>query len=693
MDNQPAVVIKRFNTDRTGIETVAYLENAYNVAYALPANDIYTCSFKLPADDHKAPDITPTSLIEIWDNGERVELFKVDTLLEESTADGHFLTVTGSHVRKFLQQRALFSIHEPTGETIEAVIKELLATPDEDGQPKQTDWVLSPHFTEVVGSLVIDYHFENSDIDAALWSIPENWKTPTQWVYDTTVYPWEINLVIADDQPASIIQHGKNLVSLSISQPIEAVANRFYGLGSGDGLNQTTLMTAEDLEVDPTGNTKNGHFYVEDAESIAKYGLIEDYYTDSSVGEPSLLLLGAKKALADYKEVRPVITVEAIDLYPQTKLEQDRFVTGKGCRIIDPETGMDAVYRILNVSKSDVTGQPYAVTLTLGDMPNTLATTIDRLYNRDNADKVNAQGATNIWSRPFADNVDKDHPIKVTFRLPDDLVYVNKLILDIQVEKFRAYETGQAAGGGSTSTSEVALTTKTSDVTISGSSGTTSATAPSTTSGAVTQSYTYTDEGNRIVTHSRWDYLIYDDETQRGIEPAFGDPSDEHRTIAPAYLLPADLYQATGSLPEDLTPIPVHLYQHEHPHTHSIPGHTHTIGAHTHTIPGHTHTIDKHSHTIDNHTHALQYGIYEPEITVTSLRVQFDGKDISTGSGLEYEIDILKAIRQKNYDKISRGKHTITITPITNDGGDGLCRITGELFIQCFVQSRGDYTV
>lgn len=698
MANEPAVVLKRFNKDRTAIETVAYLENAYNVSYALPANDIYRCSFKIPADDYKASNITPTSLLEIWDNGERVELFMVDELQEESNKDGHFLVVTGSHVRKFLQRIVLHSVHERSGNSIEDVIRWLLRCGD--GESRQTDWVLSPKFNDSISinALKIDYHFENSNIDAALWSVPQNWKTSTRWEYDTTVYPWHINLVEVSDAVSSIIQRGKNLNGLSIAKPVETVANRFYGLGSGEGINQTSLMFAEDLEVDPTGNAKNGAFYVEDKDSIDKYGLVEDYYTDRSVSNPSLLLMGTKKALNDYKEVRPVIAVEAVDLYPQTKQEQDHFVTGTCCRIIDPETGVDEVHRILNVSKSDVTGQPYAVNITLGDMPNTLASTIDRLYNRDNTDKVNAQGATNIWSRPFADNVDVDHPIKITFRLPDDLVYVNKLVLDVQVEKFRAYETGQKSGGGNTGTSKEELVTDISTKVSSDSAGDAliSGGVNSATSEAFSAKYSY-PEGDDHPTQTTTHWSFHNEKKEdRTIEPTDSHDDEPDVMYSVGFVYPADIALALNTVVANDGLIPVIAYQHEHPHVHkiTIPSHTHQIEAHSHNIE-HTHKIGGHSHKIDDHTHAIEYGIYEePTLSVSSIRVQFNNNDIDVGAGLEFnDIDILNKIQQKQGQKISRGKHTLTITPITNDGGKGLCRITGELFIQCFIQSRGDYAV
>lgn len=698
MDNQSAVIVKRFVSGRTAIETTAYLENAYDVAYTLPADDLYTCSFKLPGDDPKAIHLTDTCLIELWDNGERVELFGIDSKAEVSDDSGHVLTVTGTHVRKILREKALFSVHQFTGLPIGDVIRGLLETTDEDGQKKQKDWVLSPDFDEHLRDLAIDYAFENSDIDSALWSLTENWETPTLWTYNTAVYPFEINLQAAPAYASSVIRRGHNLASLSINKPISTVANRIYALGSGEGINQISIMNAEDLELDPTGETKNGHYYVDDQDSIDHYGVIEDYHIDRSINDPPLLLMGAKSTLQNYKEVKPVIQIKAVDLYPQTKLPQDRFVTGYGCLIEDSETGLNNVYRILSLSKSDVKGKPADIDLTLGDMPNTLAGAMTRLYRRDNADKVNAQGATNIWSRPFADNADAQHPITFKFRLPEDLVYINKLTLDIDIEPFRAYETGQAGGGGNTKTSSETLTTDQNTKTTSAAGGDTTVTYEDDvqTSEQVNATYSYSyPPGSEfaIKTQTKWSYHN-EDPDKRDLEPSTAHQDEPDRVFSGGFVYPADIADAVG-LPEEAgSPlVPVIMFQHSHPHTHNvvIPGRSHVIGAHTHNI-AHTHTIPGHTHTINEHTHAIEYGIYEePTLPISSIRVQIDARDVTAiGGGPTYTgIDLLKSIPKDQSGRVSRDQHTLTITPISKDiGGKGLCRITGELFIQCFVQAR-----
>ena len=115
-------------------------------------------------------------------------------------------------------------------------------------------------------------------------------------------------------------------------------------------------------------------------------------------------------------------------------------------------------------TKSDLTGKPGDVELILGRMYNTIANAIDKVYNRDQEEKRTSQGATNIWTQSFGDNADADHPIEFVFRLPDDLLNVNKCVLDFTVSHFRTYSKGALGGGGGTSGSGTLHTTKAEEV-------------------------------------------------------------------------------------------------------------------------------------------------------------------------------------------------------------------------------------
>ncbi|MEK3658186.1 hypothetical protein NSQ29_01325 [Paenibacillus sp. FSL F4-0236] len=56
---------------------VAWLENAFNIEYSMPLNSLWTAAFSLPGDDPKNAECKPFYFVELYDNNERVELFRI----------------------------------------------------------------------------------------------------------------------------------------------------------------------------------------------------------------------------------------------------------------------------------------------------------------------------------------------------------------------------------------------------------------------------------------------------------------------------------------------------------------------------------------------------------------------------------------------------------------------------------------
>ncbi|MCI8554154.1 MAG: hypothetical protein HFJ80_04325 [Clostridiales bacterium] len=708
----PPVAIKQRDRKTGTLKTLAWLENAHSVKYSLIANGISTCSFRLPADDPKARYIQPQSLIEITDNGETVGLFCIYDRLLIKEDEGVLVEVQGRHVIRLLQDKLLFSLHQITGRPLPEVIRYILEAVDENGGRKQSDWVLG----NCDYDNVIDYLFENVTLYDALQTITEKWQEPTLWVYDTSVYPFRLSLRRMPQEPGAEIRSGRNLVSLSIENEYGCIANRCYALGAGEGINQLGIMNAENLEDD--GQPKrNGHYYVQDDASIAKYGLRESLIIDRSVSDAPLLLMEAKKSLSDSRDPAPIIKVKAADLWSQTRQPRDHFIPGEIVRIVDPELDYHDEMRLWQVSKGDLTGNPGEVELVIGRVYNTVSGAIDKVYRRDQQEKRSSQGATNVWSQSFGDNADREHPVKIVFRLPDDLLNVNKCVLDFLVTPFRAYERGADGGGGGT----VGMTADTSSAagggeTISISSTDTSAegggqtigisaNASSADGGGDTseeQSATYTQfwqpgtggaPGYYVQTNTKWSY--HDENPENWLT----EPSNRYKDdgyMKSAWPL-APLAQGTISA--------FTLYQHWHPHTHALPAHRHSIVhshtlpqhrhsiVHAHTLPMHTHRIN-HEHKLPEHTHELEYGIYEePTLAVAGVRIHVDGKLLGSYSLTGDGVDILRALRTDSNGRVVRGRHTVELTPTPSNTGEGLCKIDGALYIQCFVQSRGDYAI
>ncbi len=671
----PPVIIKKIDRENKKVHTLAYLENAYEIEYTQALDTVSTCSIRLPADDPKAKYLDPNNLIEIEDNGESVGLFWIEQIIKVKEANSIYYNVIGYHAINSLSRILLFGLHQYTGLPVSDTIRALLETEAEHGGRKQVDW----DFGGSDYDNVIDYSFENVSVYSALQSITKNWKEPNMWVYDTSVYPFKVSLRRMSNEITSRLHSGYNLLELSVEDEYLAMANRYYALGSGEGVNQVNLLYAKDLESET--EAQNEHYYVENAESIEKYGLRESILVDRSITEPSLLLLAANEKLDYYSRLDPIIKVRAADVWEETCQPIDHFVPGQVCRIIEPELDYDEPWRIIRRTKPDLTGKPGDVELILGRMYNTIANAIDKVYNRDQEEKRTSQGATNIWTQSFGDNADADHPIEFVFRLPDDLLNVNKCVLDWTVSHFRTYSKGALGGGGGTSGSGTLHTTKAGGGGTSG-SGTLATTEAGGggTSGAMTPDYVVNpgDPKHPYETNVHWS--VYDGAYQSKIEPfALWENGD--------YVSPVRIATEHGD--ENAL-----IFTHDHPHTHEVANHVHEVADHVHTLKDHVHEVADHTHPLPDHTHDLEYGIYEePTLAVTGVKIYVDGNLIGV-SGLEGDgVDVLRLLTKGNDGKVIRGRHTVKIVPSPSGTGDGLCKIDGSLYIQCFIQSRGSFTL
>lgn len=678
----PPVSIKKIDRENKKVHTLAYLENAYEIEYTQALDTVSTCSIRLPADDPKAKYLDPNNLIEIEDNGESVGLFWIEQIIKVKEANSIYYNIIGYHAINSLSRILLFGLHQYTGLPVSETIQALLETEAEHGGRKQVDW----DFGGSDYDNVIDYSFENVSVYSALQSITKNWKEPNMWVYDTSVYPFKVSLRRMSNEITSRLHSGYNLLELSVEDEYLAMANRYYALGSGEGVNQVNLLYAKDLESET--EAQNEHYYVENAGSIEKYGLRESILVDRSITEPSLLLLAANEKLDYYSRLDPIIKVRAADVWEETCQPIDHFVPGQVCRIIEPELDYDEPWRIIRRTKPDLTGKPGDVELILGRMYNTIANAIDKVYNRDQEEKRTSQGATNCYGYSVQDNAGTDQngnidPVVLRFRLPDDLLNVNKCVLDWQTENFRTYSQGAAAGGGTT----IGMDT---DTTTAGGGGTTigidtdvsSSTTADTvvTSGEVTPDYVVNpgDPDHPYETNVHWS--VYD-----GREKSKFEPFADWGTLG--WVSPVRI--ATDHGDDNAL-----IFAHDHPHYHNvtIKGHNHKI-PHTHILGDHVHRMP-HTHTTPDHTHNLEYGIYkEPTLAVSGIRIEVDGTVLDGVYGLDKDgLDIIPHLRRSsNY--IDRGMHTIKFYPVASGANKALCRISAQVFIQCFIQSRGDYKV
>lgn len=71
------------------MKKLAYLDNAYAIGYQLTLNELWYANFSMPADDPKNIYCQPFNYVEIYDDNQRVELFRImpSTLIRSSQGD------------------------------------------------------------------------------------------------------------------------------------------------------------------------------------------------------------------------------------------------------------------------------------------------------------------------------------------------------------------------------------------------------------------------------------------------------------------------------------------------------------------------------------------------------------------------------------------------------------------------------
>lgn len=618
------------------MKRLAYLDNAMSVGYTLETNSLWTATFTMPADDPKTEYCTPLNYVEIFDGDERIDLFRIiGEDLERS--DGATRFYNCEHVLATLLNDVLFQYHQcgGTGVRTAEVLNYIL------NRQTTRNWVLgSCEFTRY-----FEYNWENSTLLAALFAVPECFDSDYLWTWDTTGYPWSISLVAPSDKLKSEIRYAKNMTNIVKSQDASGIANRIYALGYGEGVNQLTISSVN-----------NGLPYVEDALSIEKYGLCSTILVDTRYEVAENLKAYAEQILRESAEPYNSYEIGAIDLHRLTGDAFSRFWPGEIVRVVDDEDGVNLRTRIVSVVKDDAQGDPGNVTVTLANKSKDIAGSISDLQSRALIGETYAQGATNQQVYNFSDNADATHPATMKIYIDESVVRINKMLLNIQFEPFRAFEKAIGGGGGQTTSSGGGSTTS------SGGGSTTSSGGGSTTSsgGGQTSSATALESSN-ILPNETNGQAVHNHGLSRDAKLAIVDSSLK--------IVGYESFVWSGA--------------HVHPaHTHKISAHTHRVDAHTHRVSAHTHTVPAHTHTVQNHTHEIQFGIYEGQ-RASRATIRVDGNELPAQSGYD-NIDIVEYLSKDDSGKIRRGTwHTVEVLP------DTMSRIVGAVFSQTFCNSRG----
>ena len=601
-------------------QRIAYLDNAIEVGYDCPLNALWTAKFSLPASDPKNQYCQQNNLVRIFDGNDEIGLFRI--VGEDKTRSDNAVTAYNcEHVLSLLMDDVLFQYHQLGGvnQRTSAVISYILS------QQTIQNWIID----RCDFDRKFEYAFENENLLSAMFSVPNCFDVEYMWTWNTSSYPWRLQLVTPPNSFTAEIRYAKNMIQMHKTTDSTNLANRIYALGYGEGVNQLTIKSVN-----------NDVPYVEDVISQQEYGLKSTILVDSRFQNADSLKGYAQQMLAELSTPFYSYEVTALDMFRLTNDYSSRFRTGDVVRVIDTEDNISLRTRIVELSKDDVDGDAGSINIVLANKDKDIAGSISDLQRRARINETYSQGATNLMIQNFADNADATHPAEMNVYIPAEAVRINKILLNIEFEQFRGYTKAVQSYQQFTSTSSAAgAYTQTTD------SGGGSATTSGSTSVGLNNEYPTADNANAVHNHG----MPVDTESWIPIVDASGNSRGRTRFVA------------SGAHTHDA-----------HTHSINIPSHTHGLN-----IPSHQHSV-----TIPSHTHDIQFGIYEGT-SASSATIIVDGNTLPAINDYN-EIDLTAYLATDNSGKITRGTfHKIQIKP------DSMTRIIGALFVQLFTSSQG----
>lgn len=634
----------------SNMRKLAYLENAYNIGYSLKLNELWTAQFTLPATDQKNIYCQPFNYVEIFDSGERIELFRIMPSTLTRNSEGN-IVYQCEHVLATLMDDVLFQYHQigNIGVGTVSVLRYIL-----DHQLIKRWQLRNCDFDRQ-----FEYKWENENLLSALFSVPQPFNEDYRWEFDTTGTTWRLDLKRLPTQFVADIIYKKNMVEIKKEVDPSTIVTRLYCLGYGEGDNQLNICSVN-----------SGIPYLE--ANTATYGIKSSILVDRRFENAETLKAYGQSILDELKNPFKSYSVRAIDLHRKSPSKYERYFPGDIVRVIDKEDNIIENLPIVTVSKSDITGAPGDIEVEIAKKTRDIASSISSLQDRTRINEVYAQGATNQMIVPFADNADESNPATMKIYIPDTMVRINKCILNYQLDNFRAYSKAIEGGGATTqSTNDGGASTQTSS---SGGEGT----QTSSYGGASIQSSS-SGGGTQLTSDVQ---LL-----KPGISQDYTVSSGRHlHTIPNGTVL---MVQGGGTVTWGYGGEHSHdLYNHghginipNHQHNVSIPSHTHSVN-----IPSHTHSINipnhQHSITLPNHTHDIEFGIYEGT-RANSVTIKVDGNILPTTEPGQ-DINIIPYLSVDPEGKIQRNTwHEVEIIP------DQMTRVVANIFMQIFTNSRG----
>lgn len=612
------------------LKKVAILENAYNVNDSFELNKVFQLNFSLPANDPKAKYCQPFFYVNF--NG---VFYRILPKAHDIHSYGE-LSFECEHVIATLIDDLMYGdfVVGNIGVYTSDVIKFVL------NRQTTKRWVLGV----CEFSRQFEYGWSHESLLSALFSIPNQFTEPYMWEYDTTTFPWTVNLRRLDinKNPELYVRQGKNVISLKKQSDPSSICTRLYAHGYGEGVNSLTFA-----------DINGGKPYIDSPqEFIDKYGLKTRLWVDRRYENAESLMQAARAMLNELQE--PIVQYD-VEFTEVDSTFFNKAQLGKVVKLIGDD--IDYKTHVIGV-KHHYTSEGVDCTLTIANKPTDIAESVADLADRQRIEMTYAQGATQIYSQSLQNNASHDGGLVMDFFIPDQMRIINKVLCKIRMEAFRGFVKTSSSNGGVDQTLSVSASSQT----VSTQSKSTTVDIPSqSTSANVNIGMVSVDLNDESTNPAYWTSgFVFN----RPIQEAEG-----HRHEIKSHYHGLDFSIEIPSRGVDIT-IP------SSSSSVTIPGQSFNI-----TIPGHSHQIK-----IPSHTHEMTPGIYRFGSS-RSFELYVNGVKKGDFDSTSGEIDLTHLLTDET-GKIPRGRwQTVEVRP------NNLAYVSIALSVQGFVQSRGDATV
>jgi len=623
------------------------IKKAFNISYSERSNNLFTGGFTLPADDELTAKIKQFSFIEIYDGEKRVELFVV-----VKSAESYGSSVP---VIKYDLMDALFLLNL-------SVIEFLQLTNPTTREALQAviDCQYLPYWTlgDVEFYRGFSYQWENENgLLSPLMSVLDD--TAERYVIerDTTKFPFVLHFRKPSTLISTRVKQGYNMTGFTVEQEGKNLVNWILPKGNAEGINAVDIS-----------KLNGGKRYLMDQASMDEFFPAMTIWKDGRYTAEDNLFEAAKSRLNAWKEPEVSWDVSAVDLakvlrHPENlSINQNREIEANDLKLdslVEVETKKYGKInlRVLERSKSDVTGKPGDMTLKItNEGINAFAYDEER---QQDITRMAANGAQNIIPYIFDREADDTEPVDFSFEIPEDCVNVNNAFLWIKPTNFRATSKGNKSSDSVVSSS-----------TSSAGGGTTVGSTSESGGGTTVGSTSSAGGGQTSSANGDHRHLMFAKTESIGplIEQNFNAGSGG---VVKLEASTSDLYTlgSSGS------------------HSHTISSHTHDVSIN---VPAHTHrfsvTIEAHTHdvkiTIPGHTHPIIYGIFKYSSLPSSMEVWIDDNVVPVDSTSVSRLDVVTYLKKDSSGKVVRGAHKLKIKP--ND----LVRFEIQLMLTVFIKSR-----